>query len=253
MKKPTIMLLGTNHFDTSMVSDYKVTEEMDIFSETKQNEIQEVLEKLSAFAPTKIILEYPSKAQKELSKTYESYRNGELQPQKNEIYQLGYKLADMLGHDAIYAGDFNEEEGIPDIFSFIDEDSSDIAEKIKGFSTNWLKEINQMLSSSTICDSLIFTNEPASLKSMHQIYTEMSLLEYNGEPIGAKWVMHYWYYRNMLIYKKITELTTNPDDRILVIYGAGHLYLLQQFCQEGDRFIIENPTTYLTRAVTVNR
>ncbi|WP_336882243.1 DUF5694 domain-containing protein [Priestia koreensis] len=253
MKKPTIMLLGTYHFDTSTVSDYKVTEEMDIFSDTKQNEIQEVLEKLSAFAPTKIILEYPSKAQKELSETYESYRKGELKPQKNEIYQLGYKLADMLGHDTIYAGDLNEEEGIPDIFSFIDEDSSDIAEKIKDFSTNWLKEINQILSSSTICDSLIFTNEPVSLKSMHQMYIDMSLLEDNGEPIGAKWVMHYWYYRNMLIYKKIAELTTDPDDRILVIYGTGHLYLLQQFCKEGDRFVIENPTTYLTSAVTANR
>ncbi|KOO46438.1 DUF5694 domain-containing protein [Priestia koreensis] len=252
MKKPTIMLLGTYHFDTSTVSDYKVTEEMDIFSDTKQNEIQEVLEKLSAFAPTKIILEYPSKAQKELSKTYESYRKGELKPQKNEIYQLGYKLADMLGHDTIYAGDLNEEEGIPDIFSFIDEDSSDIAEKIKDFFDKWLKEANQKLSS-TVCDSLTFMNEPAYVKSMHQIYIDMSLLEYNGEPIGAKWVMHYWYYRNMLIYKKIVGLTTDPDDRILVIYGAGHLYLLQQFCQEGDRFIIENPTTYLTSAVTVNR
>jgi pheromone shutdown protein TraB len=37
-----------------------------------------------------------------------------------------------------------------------------------------------------------------------------------------------WYQRNIRIYHNIVKLVDSPNDRILVIYGAGHLGWLQQ-------------------------
>jgi len=37
-----------------------------------------------------------------------------------------------------------------------------------------------------------------------------------------------WYRRNIRIYHNIVKLIESPNDRILVIYGAGHLGWLQQ-------------------------
>lgn len=37
-----------------------------------------------------------------------------------------------------------------------------------------------------------------------------------------------WYQRNIRIYHNIVNLIESPNDRILVIYGAGHLAWLRQ-------------------------
>jgi hypothetical protein len=37
-----------------------------------------------------------------------------------------------------------------------------------------------------------------------------------------------WYQRNIRIYRNIIALVDSPEDRILVIYGAGHLGWLRQ-------------------------
>ncbi len=37
-----------------------------------------------------------------------------------------------------------------------------------------------------------------------------------------------WFQRNIRIYRNILSVIDSPNDRILVIYGAGHLGWLQQ-------------------------
>jgi len=37
-----------------------------------------------------------------------------------------------------------------------------------------------------------------------------------------------WYQRNIRIYNNIVRLVESPNDKILVIYGAGHLGWLRQ-------------------------
>ena len=42
----------------------------------------------------------------------------------------------------------------------------------------------------------------------------------------------------------LTRLVTAPEDRILVLFGAGHQYLLQQFFRESGRFVVDSAQTY---------
>ena len=56
-----------------------------------------------------------------------------------------------------------------------------------------------------------------------------------GEPgdwAGADLIAD-WYRRNIRIYSNVVRLIDSPNDRILVIYGAGHLgWLRQQFAND---------------------
>lgn len=57
-----------------------------------------------------------------------------------------------------------------------------------------------------------------------------------GEELpGASWVGT-WYARNLKIFSRLVQLAIQPDDRVLVIYGQGHAYLLQQFARESGAF-----------------
>jgi hypothetical protein len=51
--------------------------------------------------------------------------------------------------------------------------------------------------------------------------------EYAGPDLIAK-----WFERNVRIYRNIRALITSPGDRVLVIYGAGHLGWLRQMAED---------------------
>jgi pheromone shutdown protein TraB len=49
----------------------------------------------------------------------------------------------------------------------------------------------------------------------------------------------------MVILTNIIRLTDSMDDRILVVYGAGHNKLLNQLAKESDFYTVESPLKYL--------
>jgi len=53
-----------------------------------------------------------------------------------------------------------------------------------------------------------------------------------NDKFGAGYVA-WWRRRNLVILQNIIRLTDAPTDRILVIYGSGHLKLLTRFAEES--------------------
>ncbi len=242
--RPSIMILGTDHFEKSAVQDYGKTEELDIFSQRKQMEIGSVITCLIEYAPTKILLEYPLKQQLKLTNEYQDFLSGNLKLSANERHQIGFKLAKELGHPNIFAVDWNEEEGVPDIFTYMQRHETERSKKIFIDLAKIVAEANEKSQISTIREYLMFLNDTKQVRENHQLYTDIALIGENDNPIGAKWVANYWYYRNLLIYKNIKSLA-RENDRLLVIYGVGHVHLLNQLVHEGDHFTIENVVDHL--------
>lgn len=240
----SIIIIGTDHFEKSSVQDYGKTEELDIFSQRKQMEIHNIVTSLKEYAPTKIVLEYPLKYQSSLTDEYQKYLAGNFKLSANERHQIGFKLATELGHENIFAVDWNEEEGVPDIFDYMQRHETEKSRQIFVDIGKMIAEANEKSLTSTIGEYLLFLNEAQQVRKNHQLYMDIALIGEDDENIGAKWVANYWYYRNLLIYKNIKNLACESD-RLLVIYGVGHVYMLNQLVHEGDQFNIEYPGDYL--------
>jgi hypothetical protein len=87
-------------------------------------------------------------------------------------------------------------------------------------------------------------NDLAGLQQSHQSYLTMARVGEGKEYVGIDWVKG-WYERNLKIFVNLTRIVTAPQDRILVIYGAGHIPLLSQFIRDSGLYTLESVETYL--------
>src|SRR5262249_46910663 len=101
--KAQVMFLGVYHFANPNLDVVK-SNFPDHLSEKKQQEIGEVLDLLAKFNPTKIVVEAPPE-QTSVQTNYQAYLKGEYKLRANEIEQIGYRLAQRLGHKQVYPAD----------------------------------------------------------------------------------------------------------------------------------------------------
>ena len=96
-----------------------------------------------------------------------------------------------------------------------------------------------------LIDMYIRMNEPEQIYVDHQPYLRTARIGLNDQYPGANWVAHWWYAHNLKNFVNLTRITESTDDRILLIVGAGHVYLIQQFLEDSGDYIVESPLKYL--------
>jgi hypothetical protein len=74
---------------------------------------------------------------------------------------------------------------------------------------------------------LLYINGDDKIAREVGLYQRMAHLGEPGDWAGAD-LLSDWYRRNMRIYSNVTRLVDSPDERVLVIFGAGHLGWLHQ-------------------------
>lgn len=79
----------------------------------------------------------------------------------------------------------------------------------------------------------------------HQVYMNLAQVGEGETYVGAEVVLR-WYERNMRMFVNLARLATRPDDRVLVVVGAGHLTLLSHFISGAGRCRLEQVGDYLT-------
>jgi hypothetical protein len=104
MQMANLLILGTYHFANPGL-DAVQTQVADVLSEEKQREITAVLTTLASFQPSKIAVETAYDKAESLNQLYTAYRGGSHELTRNEVQQLGFRLAAQLNHDQIYAID----------------------------------------------------------------------------------------------------------------------------------------------------
>ncbi len=57
-----------------------------------------------------------------------------------------------------------------------------------------------------------------------------------GDFRGADALAMYWYDRNLRIFRNIQRVTISPNDRILVLFGAGHIEILDQLLRSSSEY-----------------
>jgi hypothetical protein len=54
-----------------------------------------------------------------------------------------------------------------------------------------------------------------------------------------------WHLRNLEMFANLTRLVEGPNERIAVLYGQGHEFLLKQFIRESPDLELVDPLDFL--------
>lgn len=245
--KPTLVVLGTYHMGTAgnNVVNGKVD---DVTSPERQKQMVELVEKLKRFKPTKIVVECDLEDDAKTQDIYERYLSGSYQLSKNETNQIGFRLAKELGHKKVYCVDWSDFWDDPSInYEKYASKDAELDRFLKGVYRNLKKEVDaehEKLFTLPVIDQLVLLNQADRIEKDHKVYFELIRIGRGKEYIGANYVS-WWYRRNLTILDNIIRITDSPNDRILVIYGYGHLKLLTQFAKESGFYNVESPLKYL--------
>jgi hypothetical protein len=220
-----VLVLGTYHMGNPGHDIYNMQAD-DVRAPKRQAEIAQLMQVLKRFNPTKIAIESDAYSDK-VPKRYADYLAGKYELTPNEIDQIGLRLAKELGHKTVYPvdadGDFpyqrlvNYAKGVGR--------SKELDEVMNGFGQK-TKAQGEFLASHTILETLLWANSDESVAYEDGQYMRLAHFGEVGDWAGAD-LNSDWYRRNMRIFSNITHLVDSPNDRVLVIYGSGHLSWLQ--------------------------
>lgn len=230
---PRIFLLGSFHFEYPNLDANKVekSKQIDILSKHKQKELQKLLDYIALFKPTKICIEAPVKWN--AMKKYRIHKTENKELGRDEIQQIAFRLMDRFKLDTVYcvdastiADDLTESKDSIVFKPYIDEIFKDYSFKATPNYKKWIEYETKQHLEVPLFEYFKYLN---SQKRFLRDYGYYLLGEFkNGEYNGADALATYWYDRNLRIFRNIQRITTSPNDRILVLFGAGHISILDQ-------------------------
>lgn len=246
-ERPALMILGTAHL-ANYNRDVLTTRVDDVLTPGKQAEIEAVVEALARWRPTHIAVEIGSGEQADLDRRYADYRAGRYALGASEVDQFGLRLAGRLGLERVHAVDWNDmPPGEEADYNWIEgaEAAGEQARLAALRDPARGQRATDLVASRPIADWLAVMNTPDYLSAAHGSYYNYALLGSPEVGQGANWVGA-WHGRNLKIFANLVRLADRPGDRVLVIYGAGHAFLLNRFADESGAFTVQSPVPWLT-------
>ena len=245
-----VLILGTYHMGGS--SDFIQTSADDVLSPKRQREIQHLIDALAAFRPTRIMVEAPLARDSALNASYRRYVAGQDTLRRNEIDQIGFRLAKRLGHSRVYAIDYQQDEDIRRVVGWASQNGdTGFVNSVQRFGAR-MKAASDSLPGFTITEYLRRLNSPAEDARGQSAYLGIARVGRDSTYVGAD-VVAGRYARNLKIFANMARLI-EPGDRVLVIYGAGHGKLLRDFVRESADLELVSSERYLApRRATPSR
>lgn len=223
--KPEVLVLGVYHMSNPGHDVFNMKAD-DVLAPKRQAEITELIEVLKKFQPTKVAIESDPNGPR--VGQYADYLAGKRTLTSNEIEQLGFRLAKEMGHKTIYPVDVDGDFPWPRVVNYAR--GSGRAKELDAIMSEigtMVKAQDEYLASHTVLETLLSMNADAKVADDMGFYFREAHLGEPGDWAGADLVSD-WFRRNMRIYSNLTRLVDSPNERILVIYGAGHLGWLRQ-------------------------
>jgi hypothetical protein len=237
-----VMIVGTVHMDNPG-RDFHNTRVEDVLQPGPQAEIARVVDALARFEPTSVHVESSAEW---ASENYPLYLSGKLEPSRNEIVQLGFRLARKAGLRVVHGIDVQIDLPYAPVEEFA------TAHGQKGLLDAMHAEIEtqaraeeELLRTQGIIAELRRINEPEDIRNGHAHYRKMLRIGGGGEQPGAEFLTA-WYRRNFLICGNLIQ-SSRPGDRVVVIYGSGHAFLLRQCVIETPGLELVEANAYLPR------
>jgi hypothetical protein len=248
-QRPTLMILGSVHLGNPHRDMHDATMD-DVLAPKRQAEIERVVNSLAAWKPTRVAVEWGHKNQAKLDKQYADYRAGKYQLTAGEDDQIAMRLAAKLGLPRVDAVDWNDDApGKDDDYDW--ERGAKVGHEEARFTAlrdpKRDREETELVRTHTVAGFLRHYNEPEFQAADNRLYYDFAMLGDAQDNPGSNWV-GYWHARNLKILDNLIRLDAKPSERILLVIGAGHGYLLNQFAADSHAFRVVRPDAYLARA-----
>lgn len=241
-----VMVLGVAHLQAKHDVHNSVFTDSPL-SPKRQAQIAEIVERLARFHPTKVLIE--ASAQNPVyAQRYRDYLAGKFTLTENEIYQFGFRLAARSGNPSIYPIDTDGPQLI--------DDKSDAGKRIDAYLEAAFPKLNvapfdaylarsdAIERSGTYLDLLRYLNTDQAILANASSYSILAGMGREADNAGATYVAQ-WYSRNTFIFANILSVV-RPGDRVVVIMGQGHEYLLREFVRLNPNLTNVDPLTYLS-------
>lgn len=249
--RPQLLIVGTPHFGNPG-RDVNNVSIPDVLQPDRQAEIDAVVDRLAAFRPTRIAIEVDSSEQAAVDRLYADYRAGRYQLGPSETDQIAFRLAAKLGLERVDAVNWNEmPPGTEADWNYVTyaETSG------RGPQLARLREIGRERTDAAtrrsrctdVAGWLRDANSADGRSASNRPYFDYAMMGDADRNPGAAWVGN-WYARNLRIFANLVRLGSAPEERILVVYGAGHGFLLDQFARQSRAFVVHDTLDYLPQA-----
>jgi hypothetical protein len=234
-----VLLLGTFHFGYPDLDAHvtAVDDRVDVLSPQRQQELNELLDVVMRFKPNKLCVETQGGW---LMHEYHSYRKGERTLGRNEFYQIDFRVMERAKLDTLYAVDarplvldlYNGPDSLrykPWLDSLYDGWSFGGDDPMSQRYDTWYDTMDAAKKGNSLLDIFLAMNDDHALDRDYGAYLNgyFKLPGHRGADVHS---LH-WYSRNLRIYRNIQDITSGPEDRILVVFGAGHMGILKHLFQ----------------------
>jgi hypothetical protein len=242
------MVLGVYHF-ANPGRDVIKRDIDDVLVGSRQAELEDLARRLAGWQPDRIAVEWSWSSFDSTQARYARYRAGTLAPTRNEVVQLGFRLAARLEHPVVYPIDDD---------SFLDlNDSLRAVERRRPEFTRARDSIVTILQARAESTDVWMRRTPI-VAHLRNLNTDEALHGGNslgmfggylatgeGANYGGPQFLAKWYERNFNMAHNLTRLLIPGVRRILVIVGSGHVPPLRNILDEAPHFCPVSPLPYL--------
>ena len=245
-KKIPLMLLGSYHMSNPGADAFNL-EADDVLTPKRQAEIEEVVKSLATYKPTRIAIEAPFGDSATVAR-YQEYLAGKRELRRSEEEQIGFRLAKMLGHETIYPIDVRmnlDQPGLEEVIAANPAGHGPRMASLDQLGKKAIAQMDQWLKEGTIADMLYEMNRPEFLDLNYQIYLRIFLPTVEGDNYAGADLVATWHQRNLRIMSNLHQIGLTPEDRVLVVYGQGHVPLFERIAEDSPYFEVVSVLPYL--------
>jgi hypothetical protein len=245
--RPELLLIGSPHL-ANPHRDLANNVIPDVLTTTRQHEIEELVDGLAQWKPTRVAVESTAADQDGLDERFSEYCAGRLSLTASENDQIGLRLARRLGLPRIHAVDcFDTQPGTDADYDFARwAQEHGMRERLDALIATQQVEANATskdMTSTSVSQWYRSINAPRTRQLMHRVYYDIALIGDESYTPGVNWVAG-WYARNLRIFGHLLRVC-EPGDRLLLLYGAGHTYWLEHSARESGQFTVVDPLAWL--------
>lgn len=242
-----IMLVATYHFGNPGQDLHNVKAD-DVLAPQRQEEVRAVVEALARFEPTFVGVEWPAHVVEE---RYAKFLAGTLPESRNEVVQLGFRLAKQRGLKAVRGLDVDGDFPFDAVLAWAKANGHMATiDGLMALGQQETARITGMQSQSTIGSILHYMNLPESIARNHSFYPVMLRMGAGNDQPGVA-LLASWYQRNLAICAQLLQ-AVQPGERAVVFYGQGHIHLLRQCIDESPGASLVDPLPYLGKPSVVS-